>query len=95
MREIKWVYAMIDDEQRKRHAARSWRLAIMTAGLICALVLVLPLVSPLLNGYSLFRFPLGLFLTAQGSIIGVIAVIYWAASRQDKLDRRHGLTSEL
>lgn len=86
---------MIDDEQRKRHAARSWRLAIITAGLICGLVLVLPLVSPLLNGYSLFRFPLGLFLTAQGSIIGVIAVIYWAASRQDKLDRKHGLTSEL
>jgi putative solute:sodium symporter small subunit len=54
-----------------------------------------PLFAPVLNGYSFLRFPLGLFLTAQGTVFGIIAVIYWAAARQDRLDRRHGLTSEM
>ena len=85
---------MIDDEQRRRHARHSLRLVLMTTGLFCVLALIIPLVAPALSGYSFLRFPLGLFLTAQGSIAGIIAVIFWAAERQDKLDRRHGLTSE-
>ena len=86
---------MIDEEQRKQHATRSLRLVAMTLGLFGFLALVVPLLAPLLNGYSFLRFPLGLFLSAQGSVLGIIAVIYWAAGRQDRLDRRHGLTSEM
>jgi putative solute:sodium symporter small subunit len=86
---------MIDEDQRKRHATRSLRLVGITLGLFGFLALIVPLVAPLLNGYSFLRFPLGLFLTAQGSVFGIIAVIYWAAARQDTHDRRHGLTSEM
>jgi putative solute:sodium symporter small subunit len=86
---------MIDEDQRKRHAGGSLRLVAVTLGLFGFLALIVPLFAPLLNDYSFLRFPLGLFLTAQGSVFGIIAVIYWAASRQDKLDRRHGLTSEM
>lgn len=86
---------MIDEEQRKRHAVRSLRLVAITLGLFGFLTLVVPLFAPLLDGYSFLRFPLGLFLTAQASVVGIIAVIYWAASRQDRLDRRHGLTNEM
>jgi putative solute:sodium symporter small subunit len=35
-----------------------------------------------------------LFLAGQGIIIGIIATIFWAAKRQDRLDRRYGLTNE-
>ena len=86
---------MIDEEQRRRHARHSLRLLVLTLALFGSLALIVPLAAPLLNGYSFLRLPLGLFLTAQGTVFGTIAVIYWAASRQDRLDRRYGLTNEL
>jgi putative solute:sodium symporter small subunit len=86
---------MIDEVQRRRHARRSLKLVGMTLALFSLLVLALPLAAPLLNGYSFLRFPLGLFLATQGAVVGIIAVNYWAAARQDLLDRRHGLISEL
>ena len=86
---------MIDEEQRKRHAKHSLKLVAITLLLFAFLVLFVPLAAPFLNGYSFLRLPLGLFLTAQGTVIGIIAVIYWAAARQDRLDRRYGLTNEL
>ena len=86
---------MIDEEQRRRHGSRSLRLVAITLALFAVLALILPLAAPLLNGYSFLRFPLGLFLVAHASVIGIIAVIYWAAARQDSLDRRYGLTNEL
>lgn len=85
---------MIDDEQRRRHARASLRLVAMTTALLCALALIIPLAAPALDGYSFLRFPLGLFLAVQGTVAGIIALIFWAAARQDRLDRRHGLTSE-
>ncbi|HKJ61329.1 MAG TPA: sodium/substrate symporter small subunit [Hyphomicrobiales bacterium] len=86
---------MIDEVQRKRHAARSFRLAVGVSTLIGVLVLAVPLAAPALDGYAFLRFPLGLFIAAQGVVIGLIAIIYWASNRQDRLDRRHGLTNEL
>lgn len=86
---------MIDEEQRKRHAKRSLKLVLVTLTLFAFFALIVPLAAPLLNGYSFLRFPFGLFLATQGSLAGIIAAIYWAAARQDRLDRRYGLTSEL
>jgi putative solute:sodium symporter small subunit len=85
---------MIDEVQRRRHARRSLKLAGITLALFGILALLVPLAAPLLNGYSFLRFPLGLFLATQGAVVGIIAVNYWAAARQDRLDRRHGLISE-
>jgi putative solute:sodium symporter small subunit len=85
---------MIDDEQRKLHGRRSLRLVAVTLGVFVVLVLVLPLLAPALNASSFLRFPLGLLLLSHGTVIGIIVLIYWAAARQDTLDRRHGMTSE-
>ena len=86
---------MIDEEQRRRHAKKSLHLLWLTLGLFGLLAVIIPLIAPLLNGYSFLRFPLGLFLITHGAVAAMIAVIYWAAVRQDRLDRRHGLTTEL
>ena len=85
---------MIDEEQRKSHARRSLKLAVITLSIFVILTIIVPLAASNLNGYSFLRFPLGLFLATQGSVLGIIAAIYWSSSRQDRLDRRHGLTSE-
>jgi putative solute:sodium symporter small subunit len=85
---------MIDEEQRRRHARRSLKLAVVTLAIFAILTIIVPLAASALNGYSFLRFPLGLFLATQGTVLGIIAATYWSAARQDRLDRRHGLTSE-
>lgn len=85
---------MIDDEQRKLHGKRSLKLVFATTAVFAGLMLIVPLIVPGLNGYSFLRFPLGLLILSHGTVIGIIALIYWAAARQDLLDRRHGMTSE-
>ena len=85
---------MIDDEQRRLHGKRSFKLVMGTVATIFALALIVPLLAPSLNGASLFRFPLGLLILTHGTIIAIIVLIYFASARQDTLDRRHGLTSE-
>ena len=85
---------MIDDEQRRLHGKRSLRLVLMTLAAFAGLVLILPLIATSLNTHTLLRFPLGLLILSHGTILGIIALIYWASTRQDALDRRHGMTSE-
>jgi putative solute:sodium symporter small subunit len=85
---------MIDDEQRRLHGKRSLRLVVTALIAFVVLMLILPLVASALNGYTFLRFPLGLLIMSHGTVIGIIALIYWASARQDVLDRRHGMTSE-
>jgi putative solute:sodium symporter small subunit len=85
---------MIDDEQRRLHGRRSFKLVMTSVVMVFVIALIVPLIAPGLNGTSFFRFPLGLFMLLHGTVIAIIALIYWASSRQDTLDRRHGLTSE-
>jgi putative solute:sodium symporter small subunit len=80
---------LINDDQRRRHSQASLRLVFIASGLLCTLVLILPLVLPAISG-----FPVGLFLSVVGVVVGVIFVTFWTAVRQDKLDRRYGFTSE-
>jgi putative solute:sodium symporter small subunit len=85
---------MIDDEQRRLHGKRSLKLVMGAVVGFVGIALIIPLIAPGLNGMTFLRFPLGLLLLSHGSVIAVIALIYWASARQDTLDRRHGLTSE-
>jgi putative solute:sodium symporter small subunit len=85
---------MIDDEQRRLHGKRSLKLVMGAAVAFFCIAIIVPLIAASLNGATFLRFPLGLLILSHGSVIGVIALIYWAAARQDLLDRRHGLTSE-
>jgi putative solute:sodium symporter small subunit len=85
---------MIDDEQRRQHGSRSLKLVITALIAYVCLVLIVPLIVPSLNHTSFLRFPLGLLILSHGTVIGIIALIYWASGRQDALDRRHGMTSE-
>jgi putative solute:sodium symporter small subunit len=55
---------------------------------------VLPVVGPLLYGSYVMRFPLGYLLASVGSVVGLVALIYWIAGRQDRLDARYNVTGE-
>lgn len=47
-----------------------------------------------LNSIVIFGFPLGFYMAAQGSLIIFVALIFWFASRQDSIDREHGVAED-
>ena len=47
-----------------------------------------------LNNIVIFGFPLGFYMAAQGSLIVFVVLIFWYASRQDAIDREHGVAEE-
>ena len=50
-------------------------------------------VTPL-NGIKIFGFPLGFYMASQGSLIIFVAMLFWFAKAQDKIDREEGVAEE-
>lgn len=47
-----------------------------------------------LNAIVILGFPLGFWFAAQGSLIVFVALLFWFARSQDKIDREHGFAEE-
>jgi putative solute:sodium symporter small subunit len=50
--------------------------------------------APALNGIRILGFPLGFYMAAQGSLIAFVAMLFWFAKAQDKIDREFGMAEE-
>jgi len=48
----------------------------------------------LLYDTYVLRFPLGYFLASVGSVVGLVGLVYWVASRQDRLDARYNISGD-
>ena len=47
-----------------------------------------------LNTASFLGYKLGYYMTAQGSMLAFIILIFWSNSRQEKIDREFGFSDE-
>jgi putative solute:sodium symporter small subunit len=47
-----------------------------------------------LNGIRIFGFPLGFYMASQGSLIVFVAMLFWFAKAQDKIDRDSGFAED-
>jgi len=47
-----------------------------------------------LNALSIFGFPLGYYMAAQGSLIVFVVLIFWLATRQNSIDEEFGVAEE-
>lgn len=47
-----------------------------------------------LNKVSFFGFPLGYYMAAQGSLVVFVILIFFYASRMNKLDQKYGVEEE-
>jgi putative solute:sodium symporter small subunit len=47
-----------------------------------------------LNTIKFLGFPLGFYMAAQGSLVIFVAMLYWFASAQDKIDRDEGFAED-
>ncbi len=50
--------------------------------------------APSLNQITIFGFPLGFYMAAQGSLIIFVVLIFWYASRQNRIDEDFGLAED-
>lgn len=82
------------DTQRSQH--RLWTLALTAGvvGLVLILALIVPLFAQTINSYRLLEFPAGYYLAAQGAIVIFVVLIFWAAGRQERLDRKLGAAED-
>jgi putative solute:sodium symporter small subunit len=51
-------------------------------------------IAPALNKVSVFDFPLGFYMAAQGSLIAFVVMLFVFAKQQDKIDREHGYAED-
>jgi putative solute:sodium symporter small subunit len=47
-----------------------------------------------LNTIQFLGFPLGFYMAAQGSLIAFVLMLFWFASAQDRIDRRHDVAED-
>lgn len=47
-----------------------------------------------LNSIVIAGFPLGFYMAAQGSLIVFVAMLFWFAKAQDKIDADHGFAED-
>ncbi len=43
-----------------------------------------------LNTMSFLGYPLAYYMTAQGSLLAFVVLLFWTANKQEKIDEKHG-----
>jgi putative solute:sodium symporter small subunit len=81
-------------DQRGTHWARTSRLMIIMMVLWVAFGFVVHMFVAPLNGIKILGFPLGFYMAAQGSLVVFVAMLFWFAGAQDKIDRECGMAED-
>lgn len=84
------------DANEQAHWVRTRRLTFsalvlwaVVSVLIHLLVVALDMVTVPLLGL-----PLGFYVSAEGSLIALVALLFWLAAHQDRIDREHGVAED-
>ena len=72
---------------RDRHRWKTALLAVAAIVIVLGSVTAVVATTGLLDEISFLRFPLGFYLLAQGLLIGIVAVCFWSAAAQERIDR--------
>ena len=83
---------MSEDDIKQAYWRRIRRLTFGMILVIAGLTLLLPIFMPTLNAYRFLRFPLGYFLLADASILGIAILIYCFFGAQQRSDRAYNMT---
>ncbi|HPT48981.1 MAG TPA: DUF4212 domain-containing protein [Accumulibacter sp.] len=79
----------------ERKQREYWYRNLKITGLLLAIWFVVTFVVSYfareLAEFSVFGFPLGFYMGAQGSPLVYVAIIWWYARYMDKLDREYGV----
>ncbi len=85
---------MQQDSSGERHWARTSTLMWIMLALWFFFSFVIHFFVGSLNQIKLLGFPLGFYMAAQGSLIVFVAMLFWFAKAQDKIDREEGFAED-
>jgi putative solute:sodium symporter small subunit len=67
---------------------------LVTVAIVTALVIAGVSFARAFNAFSFAGFPFGFYLLLQGLPIVLVAVLFWFVSRQDAIERDHGVSED-
>ena len=77
-----------------RHWARTSTLMWIMLAMWIFFSFVIHMFVNQLNAIKFLGFPLGFYMAAQGSLIVFVAMLFWFARAQDKIDREEGFAED-
>lgn len=83
-----------DVSQRVGHWNRTRNLMIVHMVIWFIFSFVVHWFAPQLNKVSMFGWPLGFYMAAQGSLIVFVVQLFLFAKQQDRIDREFGMAEE-
>lgn len=85
---------MNQDQQHHTYRLSTTLLGAAVLLAVAVLAFAEPVFAQWLNRFTFLGFPAGFYLAAQGSIIVFVVLVFWAARRQESLDRKFGATDD-
>ena len=86
--------AALTPAQRDAYWNKTSRLMWIIMGLWVLFSFIIPGFAVQLNQIKIFGFPLGFYMSAQGSLIFYVVVCCWNASAQNKIDEEFGVAED-
>ena len=84
----------LSPERRAAYWRRTKTLMIIMLVIWAIAGLVIPAFAAQLNNITLLGFPLGFYMSAQGSLIIFVILCFWNASAQNKIDEEVGVSED-
>ena len=75
---------------KEKHWQKTKGHMIMTLCLWAFFSMVIFLFGYEINSMSFLGYPLAYYMTAQGSLLAFVIMLFWTASKQEKIDEEHG-----
>ena len=74
------------------HWAKTKNHMIVTLVIWAFFSLVIFMFGTELNTMSFLGYPLAYYMTAQGSLLAFVIMLFWTANKQEKIDEEHGFS---
>ena len=84
----------ITPEVRAAHWSKTKSLTITVLILWFFFAFVVHWFADALNSMSFMGFPLGYYMSVQGSLIAFVVIIFWLAHAQNKIDEEFGVAED-
>ena len=75
---------------KERHWEKTKGHMLMTLALWFFFSIVIFLFGAEINSMSFLGYPLAYYMTAQGSLLAFVVLLFWTANKQEKIDHEHG-----
>ena len=85
---------MIDKTKTDAHWSRTSKLLKIVLALWFFFAYLLQFFIGVLNEISFLGFPLGYYMSAQGSLLAFVIIIFWYAKKQNQIDEEFGLAED-